>query len=92
MGAKTFGTGTVLGEFVLSDGSAQRIGTVEWLTPDGRRIWHEGITPDVTVELADDAFPLSPAEVADLTADELAASDDTQLLRAIELVKASAER
>ena len=45
--SKTFGTGTVLGEFPLSDGSALRIGTVEWLTPKGRRIWHEGIVPDV---------------------------------------------
>ena len=35
VGIKTFGTGTVLGEFPLSDGSALRIGTVEWLTPKG---------------------------------------------------------
>ena len=52
VGVQTFGTGTVLGEFPLSDGSALRIGTVEWLTPDGRRIWHEGMTPIVTVERA----------------------------------------
>ena len=45
VGIKTFGTGTVLGEFLLTDGSALRVGTVEWLTPSGRRIWHEGITP-----------------------------------------------
>ena len=52
VGETTFGTGTVLGEFTLSDGSALRIGTVEWLTPDGRRIWHEGIAPDVPVDAA----------------------------------------
>ena len=33
-GIKTFGTGTVLGEFPLTDGSALRVGTVEWLTPE----------------------------------------------------------
>ena len=49
VGVTTFGTGTVLGEFPLSDGSALRIGTVEWLTPKGRVIWHAGIAPDVTV-------------------------------------------
>ena len=52
VGVTTYGTGTVLGEFPLSDGSALRIGTVEWLTPNGRRIWHEGIVPDVVVERA----------------------------------------
>ena len=51
VGQTTYGTGTVLGEFELSDGSALRVGTVEWLTPDGRRIWHEGIAPDVPVAL-----------------------------------------
>ena len=54
VGVKTYGTGTVLGEFPLSDNSALRVGTVEWLTPMGRRIWHEGITPDVVVERASD--------------------------------------
>ena len=42
VGVTTFGTGTVLGEFELSDKSALRIGTVEWLTPKGRQIWHDG--------------------------------------------------
>ncbi len=60
VGVKTYGTGTVLGEFPLSDGSALRVGTVEWLTPDGRQIWHQGITPDVVVERASDRRPGRP--------------------------------
>ena len=60
VGETTFGTGTVLGEFELSDGSALRVGTVEWLTPEGRRIWHEGIAPDVAVDLPDDVAAADP--------------------------------
>ena len=86
VGVKTFGTGTVLGEFALTDGSALRIGTVEWLTPEGRRIWHEGITPDVIVELPTDVFPMTPDQVAEATPAELAATKDAQLLKALELL------
>ena len=68
VGVKTYGTGTVLGEFPLSDGSALRVGTVEWLTPEGRQIWHEGITPDVVVERASDIAPLDPDQVGKMTA------------------------
>jgi len=88
VGETTFGTGTVLGEFELSDGSALRVGTTEWLTPDGRRIWHEGIAPDVSVVLPDDAEPLTPDEVAELTAAEVADATDTPLVRALEIVAA----
>lgn len=90
VGETTFGTGTVLGEFVLSDGSALRIGTVEWLTPQGRRIWHEGIAPDVPVAQPEDADPLTPDDLKSLTAAEVAASTDAQLQKALELVGAEA--
>ena len=36
VGEKTFGTGTVLGRFDLSDGSSLRIGVERWLTRGGR--------------------------------------------------------
>jgi carboxyl-terminal processing protease len=86
VGQTTFGTGTVLGEFALSDGSALRIGTTEWLTPDGRRIWHEGIAPDVPVTLPEGATALTPDDVRGLTAAGVASMTDTQLARAIDLV------
>jgi len=86
VGIKTFGTGTVLGEFPLTDGSALRVGTVEWLTPDGRRIWHEGIAPDVIVERASDVPPLDPTDVGKLTPAEVDAIKDPQLARALSLV------
>ncbi len=88
VGETTFGTGTVLGEFVLSDGSALRVGTVEWLTPDGRRIWHEGIAPDVAVALPDEVAPLSPDDVRGMTPAAIKAMTDAQLAKALELVAA----
>ena len=86
VGVTTFGTGTVLGEFPLSDGSALRIGMVEWLTPKGRVIWHAGITPDVTVERADTITPVVPEELQSMTADQVTRLADPQLKKAVELV------
>ena len=88
VGETTYGTGTVLGEFALRDGSALRVGTVEWLTPSGRRIWHEGIAPDEPVALPDGVIPLTPDDVRGLSATAVAAIADTQLARALELVAA----
>ena len=90
VGETTYGTGTVLGEFALSDGSALRIGTVEWLTPDGRRIWHEGIAPDVSVVLGDGVVPLSPDDVRTLTPTAVESLADPQLARALEIVATEA--
>jgi carboxyl-terminal processing protease len=88
VGETTFGTGTVLGEFDLSDGSALRVGTVEWLTPEGRRIWHEGIAPDVSIALPEGVEPLSPDDVARLTEAAVGSIDDAQLAKALEVVSA----
>ena len=87
VGEKTFGTGTVLQTFSLSDGSALMLAIEEWLTPDGHVIWHHGITPDVVVSLPPDATPLIPANEKELTAEELHKSKDVQLLRALDLLE-----
>ena len=83
VGVKTYGTGTVLGEFPLSDGSALRVGTVEWLTPKGRRIWHEGIVPDVVVDRAADVSPLGPDDLRSMTAAQIGSLADPQVARAL---------
>jgi carboxyl-terminal processing protease len=88
VGVTTFGTGTVLGEFGLSDGSALRIGTVEWLTPDGRRIWHEGIEPDIEVERPTEVLPTVPDDLRDVAASRVGSIADAQLRRALEEVAA----
>ena len=86
IGTTTFGTGTVLGEFELADGSALRVGTVEWLTPKGRRIWHEGIVPDLSVERPDDVRPVVPDDLRSMTAAQVDDLGDPQLKRALSVV------
>ena len=86
VGIKTFGTGTVLGRFDLSDGSVLRIGVERWLTRGGRPIWHEGLDPNVTVDLPADATMLVPNALADMTEAEVAATPDTQITKALELL------
>jgi carboxyl-terminal processing protease len=90
VGVTTFGTGTVLGEYPLTDGSALRIGTVNWLTPNGTLIWHEGITPNEIVQLTDGARPLRSDRLRSLDPDALASSGDAQLLRALEILQGDA--
>ncbi len=87
IGAKTFGTGTVLNEFTLKDGSALLVGTVEWLTRDGRQIWKQGIQPDIPLESTPAGKIVPPSELSKLGADGLAKSGDAPLLKAIELLK-----
>jgi carboxyl-terminal processing protease len=87
VGETTFGTGTVLNEFRLSDGSAILLATEQWLTPDGRVIWREGIVPDEVVDLTGPVQLVVPETADDLTAEELTAAGDAQVLRAIELLQ-----
>ncbi len=86
VGETTFGTGTVLQEFKLSDGSALLLAVEEWLTPNGRSFWHKGITPQVHVPLPPESNPLLPTSERGLTATQLKQSDDPQLLAALRLV------
>ena len=89
VGATTFGTGTVLSVYPLADGSAIYLGTAEWLTPNGRQIWHHGIVPDDAVALPASGRVLTPDDVRTLSASDFAASHDAQLLRAVQLVDPS---
>ena len=86
VGEKTFGTGTVLTPFPLSDGSALLLATKEWLTPAGSLIWHKGITPDVVVPLPADLRPLYPSAEEGMTPATLRSGHDLQLRRALDLL------
>jgi carboxyl-terminal processing protease len=86
IGVTTFGTGTVLNQFSLRDGSALLIAVQEWLTPSGKTIWHTGLSPDVSVPLAAGVFPLLPETDRGLTESQVRASGDQQLVTAIDLL------
>ena len=91
VGETTFGTGTVLEPFPLSDGSALMLGTSQWLTAAGRLIRKQGVEPDVMVEIPMGTQWLSPSVIEDLTVEELLKSEDAQVLKALELLDALPE-
>jgi len=86
VGEITFGTGTVLDEFTLSDGSAILLGIAEWLTPSGDSIRGSGIEPDIEVELEEEQEPRTPDETEGLTQEEIF-EEDAQLERAFEVLQ-----
>jgi carboxyl-terminal processing protease len=86
IGETTFGTGTVLNGFPLSDGSQILLATEEWLTPAGRVIWHKGLAPDVTVTLGSSVDPFVPEAGHGMTASQLQSSQDAQILKAISIL------
>ena len=91
VGQTTFGTGTVLQPYILADGSALLLGTRQWLTPEGRLIRKQGITPDYEVELPIEADLLTPEEIKQLEPAEIAISEDTQLQKALEILGVTLE-
>ena len=86
VGETTFGTGTVLSEYPLSDGSAILLGVAEWLTPNGDSIRGTGIEPDIKVELEEGQEPNTPNETEGFTREEIF-EEDAQLERAFEILR-----
>jgi len=73
IGTITYGKGSVNILHELSDGSALYVTTARWLTPDLHLIEGVGLTPDIEVEI---------------TAEDIASGQDTQLESAIEYLQA----
>jgi carboxyl-terminal processing protease len=86
IGETTLGTGTVLTQFQLPDGSAMMLAVQEWLTPNKVSFWHRGIEPDVKINLPPQTGALRPTAEREMTADQLRSSGDRQLLKAMELL------
>ena len=55
VGRRTFGKGVAQTMFPLPDGSAIKLTTARYFTPDGRSIEGTGVVPDVTVREPADA-------------------------------------
>ena len=77
VGTKTFGKGVIQEILKLADGSALKLTTEEYFTPNRNKINGVGIEPDVIVELPEDVLPSYSIE----------RTKDTQLNKAIELLK-----
>jgi carboxyl-terminal processing protease len=86
IGEKTFGTGTVLQQFTLNDGSALLVGTQEWLTPDGQFIRGNGIHPNKVVQEAKNSTELTPTieNEDNMSEQQILKAGDTQLNAAIQ--------
>lgn len=64
VGQQSFGKGSVQQVFDVTDDTSVKITIARWLTPKGVSISHEGLTPDIVVEL-----PEEPKENVDVTLD-----------------------
>src|SRR5690606_29144618 len=58
VGEQTFGKGVGTLTYVLSDGSAIQVTNFEYFLPNGESIQDVGLTPDVSVELSEEAAGL----------------------------------
>jgi carboxyl-terminal processing protease len=73
IGETSFGKGTVQTQNTLVNGGGVRLTVARWLTPAGNWISEIGVTPDIVVEIAEDA--------------ELEAGEDPQLEAAVEYLR-----
>lgn len=76
IGTKTFGKGIVQSIRRLADGSAIKLTTARYFTPNGENIHGEGIRPDIELEY----------KYLDPDATEYDMMDDNQILKAIEVL------
>ncbi len=77
VGTQSFGKGIVQTMYPLGDGSAIKVTISAYYTPNGRNIHKTGLTPDIAVELSDEAKKLS----------KIPEDQDAQLQAAIKALK-----
>jgi carboxyl-terminal processing protease len=73
VGQKTFGKGSVQELVPITDKTSLKITIARWLTPNGRSISEKGLDPDIKVEI---------------TAKDIESGNDTQMFKALEILKA----
>ncbi len=89
IGETSVGTGTVLRQFELGDGSTIWLGVELWLTPEGSMIREDGISPDIIVPLAEGQEPFAPIDGE--PAPPVNEIEDDQLEFALDLLLGSAD-
>jgi len=93
LGEKTFGKGSVQSIIPLSDGSALRLTTAKYLTPNGHSINGVGIVPDIEVKMNKEQLMHLfssldvPPDIGKKKDEKTDAVIDIQLQRAIELLQ-----
>lgn len=97
VGTKTFGKGSVQTVIPLSDGSAIRLTTSKYYTPNGRSIHGQGIIPDIVIEREEKNKKEEEKETPDEVFEKLEEGKeapakkeeyDSQLQRAVDVIKA----
>jgi len=96
VGEKTFGKGSVQSVIPLDDGSAIRLTTAKYYTPNERMIHEKGIDPDIFIPMSLEQWQKvmikrSRDEIGDIGNDDkldLTNAVDVQLERAIDILKA----
>ncbi|MDP3057778.1 MAG: S41 family peptidase [bacterium] len=71
IGEKTYGKGSVQEVQPLKDNSTLKITIAEWLTPSGKNINKEGISPDIAMELKPEDFEAGKDPQMDAALNEL---------------------
>lgn len=56
VGQKSFGKGSVQELVSLSQGTAVKVTIAKWITPSGKSLDKEGLTPDIEIEVTDDDY------------------------------------
>jgi len=85
IGTRTAGMGTTLHPFEMSDGSVVFLAIAEWLTPNGQRLWHQGVAPTIEVQLPEDVDALLPGAEKYLGSETFVKLEDRQLRKALGL-------
>ncbi len=87
VGVTTFGKGSIQRAYKLGGGSHIRLTTERWLTPAGVQISEHGIEPHETVALPELGADGQPIDWAGFTWDDPDDPRDTQLRRALEILR-----
>lgn len=72
VGTKSFGKGSVQELVDMGNGTSLKVTIAKWLTPNGISISHQGLIPDVEIKLDEEEFKKG---------------NDSQLLKALEILK-----
>ena len=84
VGEQTFGKGSVQNVIPMSGGASLKVTIAEWLTPNGRSIHDEGITPDIESTRTREEFEKNEDPVMERALELFGSDEMNQLLNSSE--------